>query len=122
MSLLKYYTDAHISRQVVAQLRYRQVDVIRCQEVDLTNASDSMHLEYAANHGYAVVTHDDDFLIIHSNWRRQSRTHGGVFFVQPHLQGNIGVLTTRLAEYAELIEIGAGTIHDDIANQIVYIG
>jgi predicted nuclease of predicted toxin-antitoxin system len=58
---LKFYTDTHIAKAIAVQLRNRGVEVVRCEEVGLAEARDTVHLEYATNHGLAVVTHDDDF-------------------------------------------------------------
>jgi hypothetical protein len=59
---------------------------------------------------------------LNSEWQKLGKTHGGIFFVQQYLQGNVGHLVKLLMEYIELINGGAGTIQEDIANQVTYIG
>ncbi len=119
---LKFYTDTHIAKAVAVQLRSRGVDVVRCEEVGLANADDETHLRYATMQGRAVVTHDQDFLVLNARWFEQGRSHSGIFFIQRHLQGNIGQIVRRLAEYAELIAGGAGSLEADIVNQVNYVG
>jgi hypothetical protein len=122
MSLLKFYTDAHIDTQVAMQLRLRGIDVIRCQDVGLTEADDETHLQYAAANGLALVTHDQDFLRLNMQWKQQGQSHNGIFFLQQYLQGNVGQVVIHLMEYARLVEIGAGNLETDIEEHVIYIG
>ena len=119
---LKFYADTHIPKAVAGQLRLRGVDIVRCEEVNMADAADEEHLQYATAEGRAMVTHDDDFLVLHFRYQQQNLQHGGIMYVQPDLQGNIGQMVKQLYEYFELIEGGAGTLEADIANQITYIG
>lgn len=121
-ALLRFYTDTHIAKAVAVQLRTRNVDIVRCEEVGLAEAADLTHLQYATAEGRAIITHDQDFLILAAKWQAEGQPHGGIFFVQQYLQGNVGQMVKRLMEYVELIEAGAGTVQDDIANQVTYIG
>lgn len=119
---LKFYADTHIPKAVTVQLRLRDVDIVRCEEIGMAEATDEAHLRYAAAEGRAMVTHDDDFLVLHATYQEQNIKHSGIMYVQPALQGNVGQMVKRLFEYFELIEGGAGTLENDIANQITYIG
>ena len=65
--MIKFYTDSHIAKTIVAQLRQRNVDVVRCQEVGRDDADDVEHLEYATSQGRTVITSDADFLAL-SSW------------------------------------------------------
>ena len=56
-----FYADAHIPLTVVQQLREVGAEVIRCQEVGLTDAADEAHFEYAIEHGLVIITCDRDF-------------------------------------------------------------
>ena len=47
MALLQLYTDSHIPKALSAQLREREVDIVRCQELGFADESDLFHLEYA---------------------------------------------------------------------------
>ena len=67
MSRAIFYTDAHIHYAAVKQLRDKGVDIVRCQDVGMDDASDSEHLTYATDQGRVVVTCDKDFLICIGN-------------------------------------------------------
>lgn len=120
---LKFYTDTHIAKAVAIQLRIRGVDIVRCEEVGLAEANDITHLEYATSQGRAMVSRDADFLRHHVEWQARGRRHGGIFFVQDHLQGEraVGVIVHILYDYYELVSGGAATVEQDIANQVIYI-
>lgn len=120
----KLYTDTHIAKAVAVQLRAKGIDTIRCEEVDMADASDEEHLEKATSQERVMVSQDDDFLKLDSIWQKQGRHHTGIFFVNPNLrgQGTISVIVREVIELHELIEGGAGTLEDDIINTINYIG
>jgi hypothetical protein len=40
---MKLYADTHIPKQVAIQLRQKGIDIIRCEEVGLGEASDDKH-------------------------------------------------------------------------------
>jgi hypothetical protein len=116
MAQLKYFTDKHIPKAVIDQLRNRGVDVLRCEDVDMDTASDQELLEFAAQEQRAIVTFDEDFLRLHHEWQQSGKRHTGIFRFGRYLQGekNFGRLVTELFDYFQLIEKGAGSIEDDI--------
>lgn len=120
---LKLYTDVHIPKQVALQLRNRGVDVLRCQDVNMDDASDAEHLEYATLDGRALVSIDRDFHGHHWLSLVENKFHSGIFSVSPDSEGkpSIGRIVTALFDYWQLIESGAGTVEDDIENHIFYI-
>lgn len=123
MSSLKFYTDTHIAKAVAVQLRARGIDVVRCEEVGLADAKDLTHLQYATEQGRSLITRDADFLRLHVRWQGENRRHGGIFFIQDHLQGEkaIGVIVRTLMEYHELVSGTAALVEKDIANRVIYI-
>jgi predicted nuclease of predicted toxin-antitoxin system len=118
---IKYYTDTHIPKAVALQLRTRGIDVVRCEEVDLAEASDSEHLEYAAANGRTLISHDRDFWDIHARWLAEGREHCGIVLFGRQLQGNVGKLVTELADLAQMIEEDAASLEKDIYNQVYEI-
>jgi hypothetical protein len=122
--VLRFYTDTHIARAVAEQLRAHGVDIVRCEEVGLAEASDLEHLDYATQQGRVMITQDKDFLRLHSEWQQQNKSHAGIMFCLPHLRGlkYAGVIIRLCLDYHELIAGGAGTLEEDIINQVVYIG
>ncbi len=120
---LKFYTDTHIPKQVAIQLRNKGVDIVRSEEVGMAEASDAEHLAYSTSEGRVLVSVDRDFRRHGKEWADEGRRHAGIFSVSSDLQGrrSIGRLVNALFEYYQLIEIGAGTVKEDIDNQIIYI-
>ena len=118
---LRFYTDTHIAKQVAIQLRERGIDVVRCEEVGLAEASDEEHMEYAAQHGLSVITKDHHFLGFHAQWMAEGREHAGIFFSSKRAIPVIGEIVATCATYYELIEAGAGTVEEDIHNKTIFI-
>src|SRR5690606_3889694 len=77
---LTFFTDTHIAKQVAIQLNALGIDVLRCQDVGLEDASDEELLEYAVAHERAMLSKDDDFLTLHSQWQSAGRQHFGIFY------------------------------------------
>jgi hypothetical protein len=123
-TLLKFYTDSHVARAIAAQLRTKGVDVVRCQEVGLADVDDDIHLDYATRERRVVITQDADFLRWDKKWRDEGKAHGGIMFVQSHLQGieHVGRVIEAIMGYYELIAGGAGSVEEDIANRVYFIG
>ena len=118
---VKFYTDTHIPKQVAVQLRKQGIDVVRCEDVGMAEADDEELLEYAVEHESAVITKDDDFLRLHTEWLRQGQTHFGIFYCPLRDRPAIGIIVITCSEYHDLIAGAAGTIDDDIKNQVIYI-
>ena len=121
---LKFFTDVQIAKQVTLQLQNKGVDIIRCQDIGMMEASDEELLIYATEHQRAMVSFDKDFTRIHDEWLEVNKLHGGIFRILPHLEGQngIGTIVTSLLEYYQLIDEKAGTLEEDIENQIIFIG
>lgn len=118
---LRFYTDTHIAKQVAIQLREQGIEVIRCEEIGLAEASDEEHLEYAARDNRVMVTKDNDFPRIHARWQAEGRHHAGIFFCPYRDIPAIGLLVTVCAEMVEMVTGGAADIEQDIADQVKYI-
>ena len=124
MSELKLFTDEHISKAIVEQLRRHVIDVLRCEDVGMKAADDSQLLEYATENGYALLSMDDDVTRLHAEWVQAGKSHGGIFYApmaQFWGQQGIGPIVRFCTEWAALIEDGAGTLAEHIHNQLLYI-
>ncbi len=121
MNHLVFYFDTHIPEAAAKQLRSKGVEVVRCEEIGQANVTDVEHLQYAAQHGMAMVSHDQDFLRLHQQWLTNGAKHCGIFFLHQELQGQVGAIVNALIEYVQLVEYGAATLEDDIINQVIYI-
>ncbi len=118
---LKFYFDTHIPKAVAIQLRSRGIEVVRCEEVDLAEADDVEHLEYATARGLTLVSHDLDFPNIHAEWSHQGLHHAGIVKFSRQFHGNVGKLVTELLDWYELIVEGAGTVSEDVYNKLIEI-
>lgn len=120
---LKFYTDKHIPKAVALQLRARGIDVVRCEEVGLGDVADDVHLEYAVKNQRTVITHDQDFLRLSNQWLSEGKDHYGIMFCSKFIHGNdhVGIVVKICVEYFELIAGGAGTIKDDMMNQVIFV-
>lgn len=124
MSKLKFFTDEHIDKAIVTQLQLRGVDVLRCEDAGMKSATDAELLEYASQNGYALLSMDDDVTRLHAEQIREGKPHGGIFYApmaQFQGQAGIGLIVRYCAEFAELIEGGAGSVVEDIHSQLVFI-
>jgi hypothetical protein len=63
---IKFYTDEHVAKAVVAGLRRRGVDVFTAPEAGLHPAADEQHLALAIEQRRVVFTQDADFLRMHA--------------------------------------------------------
>lgn len=119
---LKFYTDTHIAKAVTVQLREKGIDIVRCEEVGMAEATDLAHLEYATEQGRILISHDSDFLALHSEWQSQNREHTGIVRASPEIQhkNQVGKIVSAIMEFQELVELEAASI-DDFYNQIQFI-
>jgi Domain of unknown function (DUF5615) len=120
---LKLYFDENVAKEIALQLRAKGVDVLRCQEVGLGEADDPIHLEYAIEQGRAIVSFDNDFKHLHQQYMNAEKSHMGIFHVAEYLQGDggIGTIVTTLLDLHLMIEGEAGTVENDIHNQLIII-
>lgn len=119
MSILKFYTDTHVDKQVVLQLRSKGVDATRCQEVGLSDADDETHLTHAANEGRVLITFDKGFRERAFRWLAAGKVHSGVFVCKHDLQSETGIgkIVRTCLFYHEAVDGGAATL-DDFRNQV----
>ena len=73
---VRYHLDEHIDPAVAAGLRARGIDVTTTNEAGLLGADDEEHLRFAIAEQRAIMTHDEDFLVFHT----QKRPHYGIVF------------------------------------------
>lgn len=117
---IRFFADTHIAKQVATQLSSLGVDFVRCQDVGLDDADDEILLAYAVTNARIMLTKDDDFLALHSQYVADGREHFGIFYCPYRDIPAIGLIVTICSEYHELISNNAGTI-DDLKNKVIYI-
>ena len=62
-------------------LKRRGIEAFSAKESRNLGLSDEEHLKYAAKNKAAILTHDDDFLILADNWKREGIGHYGIIYV-----------------------------------------
>jgi predicted nuclease of predicted toxin-antitoxin system len=114
MNQLRFYTDVHISKATVIQLRQKDVDIIHCGEVGMSDAEDEDHLRYATENGRIMITCDEDFERYHAMWQTASHEHGGiVYFKMNESCKEIGLIVKEV-----LFLCQAANYQTDLYNQI----
>lgn len=73
---VRYHLDEHIDPAVAVGLSGRGIDVTTSNDAGLLSADDEQHLRFAFAEQRAFMTHDEDFLVLHS----QGRPHYGIVF------------------------------------------
>lgn len=80
MSAIRFYTDVHIPKEAVHQLREKGIDVIHCGDVGNADLDDLAHLEYASQVGCVMVSCDEGFERYHAQWQAQGKAHAGIIW------------------------------------------
>ena len=82
MPLSLYLDDCADDDTLAVWLRQVGHQVFTPRSAGTTGSSDVEHLDYAAHHGYTLLTKDpDDFVDLHRRWRALSRTHSGILLI-----------------------------------------
>jgi len=118
---IKFYTDTHIAKAVAIQCQRRGIDVVRCEDVEMAQAKDEEHLAYAAREGRVMVSSDRDFTRLHDEYIKAGASHAGIIYVLPAHKDDIGRIVGFITDLCELIEGGAGTLEQDVDNQLVWL-
>jgi predicted nuclease of predicted toxin-antitoxin system len=122
---ITFYTDGHIPLAVVRQARHKAsaIAMTRCEEIGMKDARDEEHWEYVLTHQHMLITADRGFLALAAELNRQGKSHPGIIYVTPHMQGEacIGPLVELTVFLHEAIEAGAATLDRDIHNRVEYI-
>ncbi|MGE0599868.1 MAG: DUF5615 family PIN-like protein [Dehalococcoidia bacterium] len=83
MNLAFYFDDNIAAKPVISALRMAGVSATTADESANRGKPDSEHLEFAAEHGLALVTADEgDFSKLHWEWLAMGRTHAGIVLVR----------------------------------------
>jgi predicted nuclease of predicted toxin-antitoxin system len=120
---LKFYFDTHIAKAAAVQLRAKDVEVIRCEEIGMAEASDEAHLALATQENAIIVSQDADFTGIDLEWKQKERQHAGIMRVPQHLQGEaqISFIVRKLLFYAEAEDNGAIDYPTEIFDTLIYL-
>ena len=82
MPLSLYLDDCADDATLAALLRLAGHQVSTPRIAGTSGLSDREHLDYAAHHGYTLLTKDpDDFTDLHHQWLATNRTHSGILLI-----------------------------------------
>jgi hypothetical protein len=124
MSRLRIFTDEHIDKAVVEQLRQRGIDVLRCEDAGMKSTDDSILLEYATQNGFVLLSMDRDVTRLAAQWATEGKHHGGIFYApmaQFKGQAGIGSIVRFCTAWSARIENQLDTLSDNIHNQLLYV-
>jgi hypothetical protein len=76
---IRFHLDENVSNAISMGLRRREIDVTTTSEVGLISASDEEQLAFALAQNRVLVTHDDDFVVLH----RRGKAHAGIAYCSP---------------------------------------
>lgn len=85
--MASFYLDHNVARRVALLLRAAGHSAVTTRELEGERNGDETQLLVAASRGYALITHDDDFLRIHRQWMNRSRVlraipvHAGILLI-----------------------------------------
>ncbi len=74
--MIRFHLDEHVPTAVALGLRRRGIDVTTTVETSLAGAADKEHIAFALSQDRVIVTHDEDFLVLHSRGVR----HAGIVY------------------------------------------
>lgn len=74
--MLAFHLDEHVHPAIASGLRRRGIDVTTTIEAGLGGADDELHVTFAIAPPRVIVTHDEDFLVLHSN----GMPHAGIAY------------------------------------------
>lgn len=80
------YADVHVPGPVIAQLRYREVDILAATEERTNELPDDELLDVAGSLRRVIVTQDIRFRVMAEHWQRIERPFAGLIFAhQQHV-------------------------------------
>lgn len=76
---IRFHLDENVDHAIADGLRRHGVDVTVTPEAGLLRTTDDVQLAFARDNTRVIVTHDDDFLVLHS----QGIPHTGIAYCPP---------------------------------------
>ncbi len=110
----KLLMDVHMPIAVTLELQRRSIDCVTAQSLSLERFEDVDLLQAAHKLGRAVVTQDEDFLVIASDALANSTPHSGILYSR-HTAISIGGLISDLFLIATCME------EAELADRVIYL-
>jgi predicted nuclease of predicted toxin-antitoxin system len=89
---IRFHVDESVAGAIAAGLRRRGIDVTTPADVGLRGAADSDHLDFAYREHRVILSHDSDFLRLHT----AGRPHAGIVFCRQRSR-SIGQIVNSLS-------------------------
>ncbi len=110
---IRLYLDEDVHKRVAAALRLRHFDVLSAHEIDRLGADDDAQLQFAAEHGHALLTFNTThYLHLHRAWLQEHKEHAGIIVSD---QLPIGETIRRLLNLLNHVTA------DEIRNQLYWL-
>lgn len=113
---MRFATDADFDNDILRGLLRRNsaLDIVRVQDVGLRTADDPTILEWAANEGRVLLTHDVNTMTAHAYARLERGLGMPGIFVVPH-----DVAMGQIIE--DLLLIAECSLEGDYEGQVLYL-
>ena len=114
--MLALAADENFNNDIVRGLRRRatDLDIVRIQDVGLAAADDSMVLEWAAQEGRVLLTHDVSTITRYAYERvRAGKSMPGVFEVSRNVAIRVAI--------EDILLVAEGSIEDEWEGQVRYL-
>lgn len=107
---IQFHLDENVSNAIAEGLCRRGIDVTTTPETGLIAASDAEQVAFALSQNRVIVTHDDDFVVLHQS----GVVHSGITYCAQNRR-SIGEILTSLILIWEVLE------PEDIKNQLEFL-
>jgi len=111
---LRFFTDVHVPKAIVAGLRARGVDVVTAQDASAANLEDEALLQRASDDCRVLFTQDKDFLQIAADRQCRGAPFFGIVYA-PQFVAHIGPYIEDLHLLAETLS------EEEIVSTLVYL-
>jgi len=107
---IKFHLDESVSNAIALGLRRRGINVTTTSETGLIGASDIEQIAFALSENRILITHDDDFVILHNS----GIIHAGITYCDQKRR-SIGEMINTLVLIWETLE------PEDMKNQLEFL-
>lgn len=107
---ITFHLDENVDHAVARGLRLRGLDVTTTTDAGLTGEPDESHIAFATSSGRVIVTHDPDFLVLHT----KGVEHSGIVFV-PDGNTPVGAIVRFLCLLHECVSL------EEMVGQVEYV-
>ena len=117
MHLSLYLDDCADVDTIAALLRLAGHQVSTPRIAGTSGLSDREHLDYAAQHGYTLLTKDpDDFIDLHHQWLATNRTHSGILLIYEDKEISKNMSRTQIVLAIDNLVASALPIANEVHN------